>query len=202
MAIDFNAPRIKLPFDFNILQTRFALGFIGSHQLLARAKLPNLESREAPAFNDAYYLPFYFHLGIQHVEPHVVQVGPVLGLVGHCFLKGCYSTKSWRVYSDEPASFVLGNLNSVKSDLDVSMFPMKDLVSVEGASDLALLSEKVDNLTECLEFLWVSLKPGGLLVVDYISDDAVKEGVSEFARVKNRKPIEIKTRYGVSIIER
>jgi len=184
------------------LKRKLDLAAIGTSVLLSKVKLLDLKSNQTAAFRDSKYFPFYYHLGSQISPECVLQVGPKLGLPAVCFLQKCKTVNSWMVVEEEnlPRSMIRSNIQMfIKSKL-VGFCGMGD---VDESYDLALLTEEYDrdqhNLY--LKFLWASLKPGGLLVVDYITNNEVIQGsFYDFCRVKNREPIIFDTRYGTGII--
>jgi hypothetical protein len=200
----------------HILRVKFQNSYIPSFSLLAQAKMLDAASRDTPAFNDTRYFPFYYHLGVElgylgdlPLRPkRVCQIGSKLGLIGACFMKGCDSVEEWSAMEsyDEypPASLIRSNLRlNGKAKVDFMMLN-ETLMKQEWPMDLAMLTEKYesDKVSEYLEFFWKRLSPEGLLVVDYIEDDAVREPFKSFCRVKNREPEVFDTRYGVGIIKR
>lgn len=86
----------------------------------------------------------------------------------------------------------------------IDQHPLHEDDGMAGSMDVAFLTEEfeVKKREFHLEYLWSRLKPGGLLVVDYIHDDAASDSFSSFCRVKNRESVSFKTRYGVEIITR
>ena len=78
------------------------------------------------------------------------------------------------------------------------------LMSIEVNYEIAFLSESYNSelMKKYLEILWDHLISGGLLVVDYIQNEANMEIFKGFCRVKNREPHILDTRYGVGILIR
>lgn len=198
-----NAAHISAKLDACLIESRILLG---------TAKLLDSASKDSPAFNDPRYFPFYYHLG-KHVEvKRVAQIGPVLGLPGACFLQGRRGVEEWYAMlpsgSTQPATIIVANLKRYMSGLvNVYCVPAASLDNdskPDRPYDLALLTEKFEPevTAKYLNYLWNGLSSEGLLVVDYIHDDAVKGTFDDFCRVKNRKPDVFKTRYGVGVLTR
>lgn len=181
---------------------------VDSDILLGTCKLLDSESRSSPAFKDRKYLPFYYHLGTQTAPKRVVQFGSKLGLIGACFMQGCKTVEHWLAVDPpepKPAHPVIQSNLSKFCKGEVAALELGGfLLSTERDIDLGLVTEKFpkDKFVEHLEFLWEHLRPEGLLVADYIDDDAVRESFEGFCRVKNREPDVYKTRYGVGILTR
>jgi hypothetical protein len=200
--------------DSSLLNEKLGSNLLSSSVLLGQAKMLDLSSRESPAFNDPRYFPFYYHLGSQ-VSPKVVcQIGCKLGLIGACFLQSCRSTEEWLAMDamvdnvKPPASIITSNL-SLFGKAKVNFMLLNDsMLKMDGVKGfvfgMGLLTEKYspEKTQLYLDFLWKYLSSEGLLVVDYIQDDAVKGVFLDFCRVKNREPLLFDTRYGVGIVNR
>jgi predicted O-methyltransferase YrrM len=194
--------------DFNSVREQLKTRLISSEALLSGTKMLDEGSRQSPQYKDAWYLPFYYHLGKQIAPVSVLQIGAKLGLVGACFLRSCQSVNVWVAMDEGPSGrFVTSNLRLNSNPLRVqhTYVPFKENLECEEDDafqcDLALLTEDYDSerYRKYLEFLWRYLKPEGLLVADYISSHDVFQ---EFCRVANREPELFSTRYGVGIIQR
>lgn len=184
------------------LKRKLNLSAIGTNVLLSKVKLLDLKSNQTAAFRDSKYFPFYYHLGSQVSPEHVLQVGPKLGLPAVCFLQKCKTVNSWIVVEEQnlPRSMIRSNIQMFINNKLVKFCNDSDIMN---GYDLALLTEEYDREQHnlYLKFLWDSLKSGGLLVVDYITNNKViQESFHDFCRVKNREPIIFDTRYGVGVI--
>lgn len=190
--------------DIQELQTQIDKCLITSEQLLGTAKVLDSSTRLTPLFADPKYFPVYYYLGKQLKPKRVVQIGPTLGLVGACFLQGNKTTELWHVKlaKDNPCiKIVASNLRQhFSGTIQASFIDAGDT----GGYDLAIISEKCEpeKLFEHLCYLWEMLEGEGLLVTDYINGDAVKASYEKFYRVKNREPMFLQTRYGISILTR
>lgn len=205
--------------DLKALEANFNISHMPSEILLGSAKLLDASSRETPAFQDVRYFPFYYHLGKSFHQPIVVcQIGVKLGLIGACFMQGCNHSVEWQAMEEQsdnlviPKNIVVSNLKQfAKADGGVTFRSFSDNsanVSVvefplgTKMADLCLLSEKYDKKRTqmYLSVLWEHLRSEGLLVIDYIHDDAIRESFNGFCRVINREPVIFDTRYRVGIV--
>lgn len=159
-----------------------------------------------PAYMDPAYIPFYYILGSEFPKTKsVIQIGPLLGLIGAAFMRGCVNVEEWCIANDDATAKNIITSNLKLNALPKVTFRDSDLKrSFDQKFDFAFLTERCElgETKMYLDFLWKHLQPEGLLVVDYIHDVAVAENFSEFCRVKNREPVFFKTRYGVGIITR
>ena len=201
--------------DFNTLSSKLDKPTISTDILLGRVKLLDSSSRDTAAFNDNRYLPFYYHLGKEIDQSvKVIQIGAKLGLIGACFMQGCKHAVDWWAIEEEvletsiPKNIIKSNLKMFcqgQSDLFVPWNSMDiSLMSIEVNYEIAFLSESYNSelMKKYLEILWDHLISGGLLVVDYIQNEANMEIFKGFCRVKNREPHILDTRYGVGILIR
>lgn len=190
------------------MQTKLEFCLVDSSILLGTCKLLDSSSRLSPAFKDPRYFPFYFHLGTQITPKRVVQFGSKLGLIGACFMQGCKTVEHWMAVDPSepkpPHQIIQSNLSKYCKGEAKALELDGFLLGTERNIDLGLVTEKYpkEKFVEHLEFLWEHLQPEGLLVADYIDDDAVRDSFEGFCRVKNRKPDVFKTRYGVGILTR
>lgn len=190
------------------LKRKLDLSAIGTNVLLSNVKLLDLNSVQTAAFRDARYFPFYYHLGSQVSPQRVVQVGPKLGLPAACFVQKCKTVESWTIIDEAnlPRAMISANIEKFlkknKSFTLVWFYSTNDTSMLENY-DLALLTEEYEKEqhTAYMKKLWDWLKPGGLLVVDYITmNETVRGSFHDFCRVKNREPVIFDTRYGTGII--
>lgn len=204
--------------DAELLRQQLNAGLINSDVILSGAKLVGDTDHESTSFRDPRYLPFYYHLGKQ-LQPKVVyQIGAKLGLVGAAFMKSCKSVTDWIAMDEDRnhrAMVITSNLRlnenpayrtteyqSGYMGLNDSMLDIKnEHTEAFPGCDMSFLSEDFgkDRYLRHLNFLWMILKPEGLLVADYIT---ANDAFHEFCRVKNREPMIFETRYGVGIVQR
>lgn len=193
--------------DAAYLKSKITNSFMRSETLLGMVKILDRSSRETPAYNDPKYLPFYYHLGTQCTPKRVIQVGSKLGLIGACFSQGCKTIERWLAideYSDNPPhNIILSNLR-MYSEANIAYRLFDNGLFVDNDADLCLLTEKYSlAATErYIELLWKSLRSEGLLVVDYIHDEATKKSFTEFCKVRNREPVLFDTRYGLGVVNK
>ncbi len=198
--------------DANLLNEKFDKGLMTTNVLLGNAKLLDESSRESSPFLDPRYLPFYYYLGCQLTPAYVSQIGTVGGLPALCFLKGCKTVLEWDAALDKTA--VVAPMNIVSSNilsaydvhLRVVVGTKDETVSWIGKKtyDLGLITGHYSeqDTVDYLNVLWDNLSSEGLLVVDYINEDATAAAFEKFYRVKNRQPTFFNTRYGVGILQR
>ena len=194
--------------DMSIINKKLDSGIMQSSTLLSRAKFIDISSKESAAFNDPRYFPFYYYLGSQISTKKVCQIGSKLGLIGLCFLQGNKTVENWLVLEKQIKDIKIP-FNIIKSNFFISGNKNVELNYINLSEcnkkfELCMLTEKYncEEIKHYLEYLWSSLSPEGLLVVDYIQDDAVKDVFFDFCRVKNREPMIFNTRYGVGILTR
>lgn len=182
------------------LDQKLKNSIINSEILLSGCKLIH----KSIEIDDKNYLPFYYHLGTQFKAKNVIQIGSKLGLIGYCYMQSCKDVEIWNLIDnfDFCKSFVESNLNQFKK-IKVNYSNKKDFENVN--ADLAFLTEKSEDKLENihnLNYLWDNLNDKGLLIVDYIHDEAMSQAFDEFCRVKNKIGHKLKTRYGVGLIYR
>lgn len=197
-------------------------GHITSNILLGQAKLLDGSSRNTPAFNDPRYFPFYYYLGQVTRPKKVEQIGVKLGLIAACFMQGCPEPVEWQgmetmldgnrppmnIINSNMKMFYKAKLTTEHQTLAFCVHPNNLMLETEHSKehrfDMGLLTDKYEpeHTKIMLEYFWKHLAPEGLLVVDYIQDDATGEVFREFCRVKNREPQLFETRYGVGMVTR
>lgn len=191
-----------------VLNMKMDKGLISSTILLGNAKLLDESSRNSAAFLDLYYFPFYYHLGSQIAPENVLQIGSVAGLQAMCFLRSCKTVKYWTALYEAdgflPVNIIRSNITSYLKGICNIFVGNIDFLNEkvsDKAWDLSILSSPFKDMNN-LNLLWKYLKPGGLLLADYINDDECKEVFDKFCKIKNRQPVFFRTRYGTGIIER
>lgn len=199
--------------DRELLQRNLDDGHITSEILLSGTKLYSESSRDSILYKDNRYLPFYYHLGKQLQPKEVVQIGPVLGLVGACFLRSCQTVEHWLAIGNGEkhcGAIIKDNLvlhtkyQGTWGHINyMGLIPemLEPQIESDIKYDLGFLTESFDEgrYRKYLDFLWTHLASEGLLVADYISSNSV---FHDFCRVKNREPMIFDTRYGVGIVQR
>lgn len=193
--------------DAAYLKSKLTHSLMRSETLLGMVKVLDRSSRETPAFNDPKYLPFYYHLGTQCTPKKVIQIGSKLGLIGACFSQGCKTIESWLVideHSDSPPQNIIRSNLLMYSEAMIVYRLFDEKLFEDNSADLCLLTEKYSlAATErYMELLWDSLSSEGLLVVDYIHDEAMKKSLTEFCKVRNREPVLFDTRYGLGVVNK
>jgi hypothetical protein len=172
-------------------------------------------SRKTSAYTDPTYIPFYFYLGTLIEAENVVELGFRLGLLSGCFLKGCKTAKSFLGFqekSDEFYSEKLGKANikdNFKGEFDFHLGEITDqafTTKLEAKKwDVAIVNEEKDYDTHrlYLDILWEHLNDEGLLIMDYIYNEAaIKQAYLDFCKITSREPMIFKTRYGTGVIQK
>lgn len=198
--------------DPNLLTEKFEKGLMTTGVLLGNAKLVDESSRQSSPFIDPSYLPFYYYLGCQVAPERVSQIGTIGGLPALCFLQGCKTVKEWNAAQEKvehliPENIIISNIMMKIGGGHGSLTAgskLHILKSMVRPCDLALLTDWYDeaDTEDYLNLLWENLSDEGLLVVDYINQDATKAAFEKFYRVKNRQPMLFNTRYGVGILQK
>jgi hypothetical protein len=202
------------------LKSNLESGLMPSSALLGQCKVLDLSSRESSAYNDPKYFPFYYHLGKEAAPAKVEQIGAKLGLIAACFMQGCDHPVDWLVMEPfvggvrPPMNIIESNIKKFCKVPPLTEFQnhccglnIKNLL-IEGEVnyrfDMGMLTDKYDaeDTNIVLDYFWRHLSSEGLLVVDYIHDEAVRDVFLRFCRVKNRDPEIFDTRYGVGIVTR
>lgn len=193
--------------DFATIQQKIDRGLIQSNVLLGQAKLLDESSRSTAQFLDVRYFPPYYHVAQQIGAEKVVQLGTVGGLPAMCFLQNCKTVKKWLALESStvanlPANFIKSNIKShLDGEVEFSRGTPAFLVSKIKSDNwgVALVSQQ-ENLGEYLPVLWDQLQNNGLLIVDHIYRDVVKDAVERLTKAKNRTLNQLNTRYGMGII--
>lgn len=193
--------------DVQLLRTKLDRG-LSFNVLLSSAKFLDSQSRDAPELTDPCNLPFYYYLGLQCQPKHVVQIGSRLGLPALCFLQGCKSVKEWVVLDQGEGPYartitcnvqqkLLGQCNYWAGGVDLLRSKISDR-----RWDLALVTDRCEDLKIYLDDLWKHLANKGLLLVDYMSVHPINKAFLEFCKVKNREPLIFETRNRIGIVEK
>lgn len=184
------------------VKRKLDLAAIGTNALLPNVKLLDINATQTAAFLDSRYLPFYYHFATNMSPKRVIQVGPKLGLPAACFLQKCKTVEDWTV-AMEPNQHLMFVSNIKKFYKGGIHYQLLEDLSVHDPFDLAFLTEEyeADKHRKYMRMLWDRIKPGALLVVDYITmNESVKNSFHDFCRVENREPVKFDTRYGVGVI--
>lgn len=186
-----------------VLAEKLEHGLIDPRVLLSSAKMLDETSRRSPAYDDPKYLSFYYALGEFKRPKKVIQIGSKMGLIGHCLCQGAKTVERWVAYDTPetapPARVTHANL---RAHCPVAQVTLTTEGFTETGFDMAILSgDYGDETLGFLNLLWDRISGGGLLVADYIHDDAVG-CFSQFSKGKNREPFYFRTRYGVGILTR
>lgn len=183
--------------------------------LLDRLRLIDEGSRRSGQYLDPNYLPFYYHLSGLISPRDVLHIGLELGLPSCCFLLGsktasritCFQRRFSGFYSPRIA---LSNIKDVKGRKFPVEFHNGLIIDLEMQEkmirgfDLVMITEKTspDDLQEILDVTWEKLRLDGFLVVDHMSEKDRAMVFNNFCKAKDRSSANLKTRYGVSIVQK
>lgn len=196
------------------LHTDLDKGIVSSTVLLDRFSFIDDKSKITGAYSDPRYIPFYYYLGKKLSVKSLIHAGFGLGLVSGAFLMGCHTVEHFLAFQDSFGEFYFPRLGikNIKSkykghfDCYTGKQGSEDLSNLLKARewDISLVTDVMsyDQHRQCLDIVWENLKHHGLLVVDHISHEPNSKAFEDFCKIVNREPIKIKTRYGVSILER
>lgn len=189
-----NDPLEKLKYNFENKS-------ISTEVILSKIKLLNSNFRNHPSFNDNKYFPFYYRLGCEIDPTSVCQIGPVFGLIGAAFLKGCKSVNEWVIF-DKKSSIVFSNIKG-SMELDVEFCDLHQNNYKDNYFKFGMISDNLSGSSrtlDCMYFIWDKVCKNSYILVDYICDQ--KDDFYKFCSIKNREPVFFNTRYGVGIIKK
>jgi predicted O-methyltransferase YrrM len=206
MLIEEIAPKIKDKLKRQAMSSRV---------LLDRLRLVDEHSRSTSQYQDPNYLPFYYYLS-RFVSPRsMLHVGLDLALPSCCFLSGCSSVERLLCFQRREKTFyspriAMSNLRDAKPSLSVDYYygGINDLEmehKMREGFDMAVITSKMNNddMSDCLEICWRSLRLDGILVVDHTrSVRQIGELFEAFCKVQNRPCIFFDTRYGTGATQK
>jgi hypothetical protein len=184
--------------------------------ILNKARFLDDSSRLSSSFNDALYLPFYYHLGRFFQSKRVLNFGFGLGLEAACYLKAlgflenfvAFREKKKDVYYSPKigrANLLLhGKIRECHFLDDMESFKLF-LSKQSYIFDLCLLTEEF-SYSACLNYLnisWENSREGGLIVIDHIiSNNDMNRAYFDFCKSQNQEATTFNTRYGIGVIQR
>lgn len=187
---------------------------ISSKVLLSRVRLLEEKSKETGAYKDPLYFPFYYFLGKFISPKNMIDIGVGLGIASSCFLKSCKSVESFVGFQEKADVFY--NLNLAKKNIQDSYRkkmdfycgsivdePFEAIKKIQW--DLVLINEEqsYDKHLAYLEYIWNSVALGGLIVIDKVCTHLpCNKSFNDFCKIKNRKGVVLKTRYGHGILQK
>jgi predicted O-methyltransferase YrrM len=190
-------------------------GLVTPGVLLGRMRMLDESARQTAAYTDPRYVPFYHHLGVLVRPKAVLEIGFRLGLFSACVVRGAGSAErvfGFQQRTDSYYSDRLGRANvrdHFKGLLDVYVGRVTDAAFVErlspGGWDLVIVNEEesYDAHMAYLDTVWPHVADEGLVVMDYVvRHGPAAQAYRDFCRAKNRRGVEVATRYGVGIIQK
>jgi hypothetical protein len=199
------------------LEPQLKKGLVSSRILLDGLRMIDESSRRTAAYQDPYFVPFYYYLGKLISPKYLVEMGFGIGLFTSCFLKSCQSVERILGFELKREGFYsprlgIANVNNCwkpRGILDVYVGGVMDDAFTKQLEqtgwDLAFVSDTVplDTHRLYLEVLWERMNFDGMIVVDYLLKDKVaNDAFVGFSKIVNRKPVFFETRYGVGIIQK
>jgi hypothetical protein len=182
---------------------------------LAPFKVFNEDYRHSSEYSDPTYYPFYYYLGRCLYAENLLEIGFESGLEASCFLKGCASVKNYLGFRQQtntsywsqriPISNITNCLkkkpqiwNGNISDPEF----LKHFLRRKWDCVLIVRSQNQKTNRRYMELAWGQMPLGGLMVVDYIKDESMRDSYEEFCKISNRQPTVLQTRYGIGLIVR
>ncbi len=194
---------------------RLERGIVTGRILLDKMRVIDESSRASAAYSDPTYAPFYYYLGTEIRPKSMLEIGFRLGLLSGSFLRACGTVEKFLAFQETTDSFYserLGRANIrdvYKKEFDIHAGHVTDpeFSSKLTASewDLVLVSEEVgyDQHMAYLDLAWPQVSLDGLIVMDYIArHQPASLAFRDFCKSKGREPVEVKTRYGVGIVQK
>lgn len=177
---------------------------------LDKMRVLDESSRLTSAYTDPHYIPFFYWLGTLTQPKSLLEIGFRLGLTSGNFLRGCKTVERFLAFQQQSESFYsprLGRSNvkdHYKKKFDIYVGNLSDesfdVLLSSSEWDLVLINEELsyDRHLEYLETVWTHLSIDGMIFMDYITrHKPAEEAYMDFCKAKSRKPVIIKTRYGV-----
>ena len=201
---------LKINLDLDISKQ-----IITSNILLDNLRVINEDSRKTSAYVDPRYIPFYYYLG-KYLKPrNIIEIDFSLAFFSTCFIKSCKTVENFLAFQESGEEYYSNNLalKNIKTvyhgHLDyyegrINDKIFQDIIS-QNKWDLVLFNEEknYDKHLLHLDVMWSHLNMGGYIVMDYInSHENAKLAFHNFAKIENREPIILTTRYGVGIIQK
>jgi predicted O-methyltransferase YrrM len=199
------------------IEPKLRKGHVTSRILLGHSRFIDDSSTKASAFNDPSHFPFYYHLGNLVSAKSLVEIGVGLGLRAASFVQGCQCEEFLGLQVSCNDQFygtrlATGNVKDhshrfARINIHHGLITDPDFVYRFDASkwDVALISEEssYEQHLVYLDSLWERVRMGGLIVVDYQTrHDPSRKALEDFCKVRNRDPVVVGTRYGVSLVQK
>lgn len=183
-----------------VIQSKFKTGF----------------DKPTPLLNDPTYLPLFYHLGkMMSGSNNLIEFGFDLGMTSGCFIEGCSSVKSFLAFRKKSQNFYpkrlgVANIHNVlKNKFDLWIGEETDpefIKMVFGYKwDCAIISDvnqKDTTYRAYLDLVWNQMSSGGIIVLDNLSDDAMRKAVESFCKSQRQELATITTLRGTGILQR
>jgi len=185
---------------------------ISPRVLLDRLRLLDDTSRKSPQYQDPFNLPFYYNLGKFIKAKSVVQVGLDLGLEFCCYLTSNNQVESFLGFQNKSEGYysnrmAISNIKDINNKVNINYYYGsiydKFIHDIENF-DLLIVNEKnnFDYIKDAIYFFWEKLNEKGHILVNYNSEDKIKNIFVDFCKVKNREPYFFNTRNRIGILEK
>jgi hypothetical protein len=165
---------------------------------------------------DPTYMPFYYYLGTLLPETeNLMEIGFDLGLPCCCFMNGCPKVKTFLAFRKKDNAFHAKRLgiSNVHNTLK-----KKFGLWVGEESDPELIKMVLSYTWNCviiadefngeksqrayLDLVWSQVSDGGIIVVDFIKNEAVNNAYTNFCKTHNREPFLLNTFRGTGLIQK
>lgn len=182
--------------------------------LLDKFRVIEESSRKTAAYTDPLYMPFYYYLGSLVTPKKIAEFGVRLGLVSGSFFCGCKTTEHFFAFQEKSEDYYSTRLakhnlkSSYKGLMDFYLGTIYDEELedkfVARDWDIVIISDNrdYDYHRAILDLAWKGISSDGLIVSDNMSSSGIKKAFSDFCQSKNRDFSDIKTRYGVGIMQK
>lgn len=195
------------------LEQKLKKQLIPSSVLLSNFVLFDDKARKSSIYQDPIHFPFYYYLGQLLDCKNLLEIGSDLGFCSSLFLKGNQKVEKLQLFQEKTDDFYSFNiciknikknykkaLQEYYGNLDVNFFE----TLLNDSFDVILLNKtfNYEKMKSVLDYLWTKLSLNGILVVDNLSDEIVLKAFVDFAKIKNRSYIDIKTRYKIGLIRK
>jgi hypothetical protein len=159
-------------------------------------------------FTDPTYLPLYYYLGrLLPQTKNLLEIGFDLGMPSGCFMSGCPGIEFFLAFRKAVSEgyhtkrLGVSNIHNIwkkRFDLWVGNETDPEFVkSVLGRKwDCVLVGDaraEEKTIKAYLNLVWNQMADGGLVIVDYLVSEPVREAYNSFCKSNNREPFVLKT---------
>lgn len=198
--------------DYKQIEEKLGKKLISSRVLLDRLRILDESSRKSSQYQDPENLPFYYYLGKFIKAKSFAQIGLDLGLEFSCYLQGNNEVEYFlgyqklldKYYSKRIAFSNIKDINKkIKADYYDGLIDEKFLLKIINF-DIVLINEKkdFDFIKNCLYLFWKKLNKNGILLVNYINEEKIKNIFYDFCKIENLEFKIFNTRYKIGIIQK